>query len=84
MQPINMSINMSLTTVQWKDQDRIISKIIYSRQRHNTVNVDIFACINFRKFTKIGNFLWTQIRVFIASMWYNKSNFKVVYIFADI
>ena len=25
----------------------------------NTVNVNIFVCINFRKFTKIGNFMWT-------------------------
>ena len=24
-----------------------------------TVNVDIFACINFREFTEIGNFAWT-------------------------
>ena len=24
-----------------------------------TVNVDIFACIHFREFTKIGNFAWT-------------------------
>ena len=28
-----------------------------------TVNVDIFACINFRVFTKMGNFAWIKIRV---------------------
>ena len=26
----------------------------------NTVNVDIFACINFREFMKIGYFAWTK------------------------
>ena len=29
-----------------------------------TVNVDIFACINFRAFLKIGNFAQINIRVF--------------------
>ena len=28
-----------------------------------TVNVDIFVCINFREFIKIGNFACTKIRV---------------------
>ena len=30
----------------------------------NTVNVDIFTCINFREFTKIYDFAWIYIRVF--------------------
>ena len=29
----------------------------------NTVNIDIFTCIDFRGFTKIGNFVWINIHV---------------------
>ena len=37
------------------------------------MNVDIFACINFRVFTQISIFAWIQIRFFrlIASLGYN-------------
>ena len=53
---------------------------------HHTVNVDIFACINFRGFMKMGNFTWIEIRVFSTkdSLGYYDSNFYSVYIFADI
>ena len=52
----------------------------------NTVNVDIFACIHFREFIKLGNFACIKIRVLciIASIGYYKSNFRGVHIFADI
>ena len=52
----------------------------------NTVNVDIFACLNFRAFVKIGNLARIYINVFdiIAFLLYNKSYFHDVYIFADI
>ena len=51
-----------------------------------TVNVDIFACINFRGFMKIGNFACIKIRVISTkgSLGFNDSNFQGVYIFADI
>ena len=51
-----------------------------------TVNVAIFACINFRGFMKMGNFAWIEIRVFSTndSLGYYDSNFHSVYIFADI
>ena len=52
----------------------------------DTVNVDIFACINFRGFVKMGNFACIKIRIFSTedSLGYNDSNFHSVYIFADI
>ena len=52
----------------------------------NTVNVDIFASINFRAFAKIGILARIYIRVFdiIDSIWHNKSYFRDVLIFADI
>ena len=52
----------------------------------NTVNVDIFACINLRELTKKWQFRVDLIRVFdvIASMWHTKGNFQIVHIFADI
>ena len=52
----------------------------------HTVNIDIFAYINFRGFMKIGNFAWIKIHVFSTndSLGYNDSNFHSVYIFADI
>ena len=52
----------------------------------STVNVDIFACINFRGFMKIGNFACINIRIFStnSSLGFNDSNFQGVYIFADI
>ena len=51
-----------------------------------TVNVDIFACINFRGFMELGNFACIKIRVLciIGSICYYKSNFRGVHIFADI
>ena len=51
-----------------------------------TVNVDIFACINFRGFMKIGNFACIKIRVLCVngSLGYHKSNFRGAHIFADI
>ena len=51
-----------------------------------TLNVDIFACINFRGFMKMDNFACIKIRVFSTndSLDYNDSNFHSVYIFADI
>ena len=50
------------------------------------MNVDIFVCIYFLAFPKIGNFARIIIRVFnmFASMWHYKSYFHDVHIFADI
>ena len=50
------------------------------------MNVDIFACINFRGFMKMGNFACIKIRVLcvIGSLGYYNSNFRGVHIFADI
>ena len=52
----------------------------------NTVNVDIFASINFRRFTKMRIFVWIRIRALRinGSLGYHKSNFHSVHIFADI
>ena len=52
----------------------------------STVNVDIYACINFRGSLKMGNFACTKIRVLsiIGSLAYYKSNFRGVHIFAGI
>ena len=52
----------------------------------NTVNVDIFAHVNFRAVPKIGDFAQKNIHVFdiFASMWHYKSYFHDVHIFADI
>ena len=51
-----------------------------------TVNVDIFTCINFRGFMKICHYACIKIRVLcvIGSLGYYKSNFRGVHIFADI
>ena len=51
-----------------------------------TVNVDIFACINFRGFMKLGNFACIKIRVLciIGFIGYYKSNFRGEHIFEDI
>ena len=51
-----------------------------------TVNVDIFACINFREIMKMGNFACIKIRVLsiTGSLWYYKSNFRGVHNFANI
>ena len=50
------------------------------------MNLNIFACIDFRAFTKIGNLALCYIRIFdiLPFLWYNKSYFHDVYIFADI
>ena len=50
------------------------------------MNVDIFACINFGEFMKMGNFARIKIRVssITVSLGYFKSNFRGVHIFADI
>ena len=47
------------------------------------MNVDIFACINFREFAKMDNFVCIKIRVLSAtgSIGYYKSNFRGVHIF---
>ena len=51
-----------------------------------TVNVDIFSCIHFRVFPKIGNFAEIYIRVFdiLASMLHYNSYFHDVHIYAEI
>ena len=51
-----------------------------------TVNVDIFTCITFCVFTKIGNFTWIKIHVLrmIGSLCYYNSNFHDAHIFVDI
>ena len=51
---------------------------------YDTVNVDIFACMNFRVFMKIGNFECIKIRVLIVSLGKYKSYFGGVHVFADI
>ena len=50
------------------------------------MNIDIFACINFRGFVKIDNFARIQICVLskIGSLGFYKSNFREIHIFADI
>ena len=50
------------------------------------MNVDIFACINFRGFVKMGNFACIIIHVLsiIVYLGFYKSNFRGVYIFADV
>ena len=50
------------------------------------MNVDIFACLNFRAFPKIGNFAQINNRDFdiFASMWHYTCYFHDVHIFADI
>ena len=55
-------------------------------RKQNTVNVDIFACINFCGFMKLGNFACIKIRVLciIGSIGFNKCNFRGVHIFSDI
>ena len=52
----------------------------------STVNVDIFACIDFRGSTKMGNFAWIKICAICktGSLSYCKNNFHSVYILADI
>ena len=50
------------------------------------MNVDIFACIHFCGFMKIGNFACIKIRVLgkTGSLGYYKSSFRGVHIFEDI
>ena len=50
------------------------------------MNVDIFACINFRGFAKMGNFACIKISVLSAtgSIGYSKSNFRGAHIFVHI
>ena len=50
----------------------------------NTLNVDIFACIHFCGFMKIGNFACIKIRSLTCSLGYSKSNFQEVHIFSRI
>ena len=42
-----------------------------------TVSIDIFACVHFREFAKIGNFARIYIRVFDINVyiWHNNSYF---------
>ena len=51
-----------------------------------TVNVDIFACIHFLEFTKIGIFAWIKIRLLRINgyLGYDKSNFHDKHIFPVI
>ena len=51
----------------------------------HTVNVDIFMCMNFHEFAKIGNFARIYIRAFeiIVYIWHNKGCFHDIHIFAD-
>ena len=55
-------------------------------QKYVTVNVDIFACINFRESMKMDNFACIKIRILniTGSLGYFKSNFQGVHIFAAI
>ena len=50
------------------------------------MNIDIFACVNFRVFPKIGNFAEIYIHVFdiLTSMLHYNSYFHDVHIFTDI
>ena len=50
------------------------------------MNVDIFACIDFGIFPKIGNFVEIYIHVFdiLASKLHHNSYFNDVHIFANI
>ena len=50
------------------------------------MNVDIFACMNFRGSMKMDNFMWISIRVLriIGSLGYHKSYFHGIHIFVDI
>ena len=52
----------------------------------HTVNVDIFACINFQGFMKIGNFVCIETRALsiTGSLGYYKSYVRAVHIFAEI
>ena len=49
------------------------------------MNVDIFTCIHFRGFPKMGIFARIKIRVLrtFGSLGYHKSNFHGKHIFAD-
>ena len=44
--------------------------------RENTVNLDIFACIIFREFTKIGNFALKKKNVLPLQSAYQVSSFE--------
>ena len=50
------------------------------------MNVDIFACIDFRGFMKMGNFACIKICVLsiIGSLGYCESYFRDVHVFVDI
>ena len=63
-----------------------ISPSIYiGRKIYDTVNVDIFVCINFHEITTMGNFACIKIRVVsnTSSLWYYKSNFQGVHIYRE-
>ena len=51
-----------------------------------TVNLDIFACIYFRGFMKMGNFACIKIGVLsiVGALGYYETNFRGVHIFSDI
>ena len=53
---------------------------------NNTLNIDIFVCIHFRGFMKMGNFAWIKIRSLrkTPSIGYHKRKFRSVYIFSRI
>ena len=56
-------------------EDRGVTLKIISykkKEKKNTVNVDIFACIHFREIMKMGNFASIKIRVLsiTGSLWY--------------
>ena len=48
------------------------------------MNVDIFVCINFRKFAKIGNFALFCICDIISPILYNNNYFHGVHTIHDI
>ena len=63
------------------------SRILLIEYSPSTVNVDIFACIHFRAFLKIGNFSQIYFFAFFdiaTSMWHYKSYFHAVYTYANI
>ena len=51
-----------------------------------TVNIGIFASMNFHGFIKMDNFMYTEMCVLsiIGSLSYYKSNFRGLHIFAHI
>ena len=70
----------------WKMLKLLAAALMFSIKNLYTVNVDIFACIHFRGFMKMGNFAGNEICVLIilVSKGFYKGIFRSVYIFVDI